>query len=383
MSRTWYEFFAGGGMARLGMGSGWSCAFANDISEKKASSYRDNFENSSHLTVKDIYRVTTKELAGYPNLMWGSFPCQDLSLAGSGAGLGGKRSGTYEAFFQLVKDLKSENRSPEIVVLENVTGAITAHSGDDFRRIITDFVSEGFCVGAVVIDAAVFVPQSRPRLFIVAVRCERDLVERFSAPSPQLPWHNPSMQRAVEGLPADIRSDFVWWNLPLVDTPISPIEDIIEHSPNTVPWHTREETEHLLGLMSDINLAKVEEAKASGRLRVGTIYKRVRKQADGTKLQRAEIRFDGLAGCLRTPRGGSSRQIVMIVNGAEVRSRLVSPRETARLMGVPDSYVLPLKRNDAYQLFGDGVVVPVVSFLEENLLTPLADKIGTLQAQAA
>ena len=370
-------------MARLGMGTGWSCTFANDISEKKASSYLENFENSSHLAVKDIYQVTTKELPGCPNLLWGSFPCQDLSLAGSGAGLGGKRSGTYEPFFQLVKDLKSENRPPDIVVLENVTGAITAHSGDDFRRIVGDFINEGFCVGALVIDAAAFVPQSRPRLFVVAVRRHRNLVDRFTVPTPQLPWHIPSIQRAIDVLPSDIKSNFVWWNLPRAEHVVSPIEDIIEHSPNTVPWHTREETDHLLGLMSDINLAKVEEAKASGHLRVGTIYKRVRKQADGTKLQRAEIRFDGLAGCLRTPRGGSSRQIIMLVDGTKIRSRLVSPRETARLMGVPDTYFLPEKRNDAYQLFGDGVVVPVVSFLEKNLLTPLAEEIGNLQAQAA
>jgi DNA (cytosine-5)-methyltransferase 1 len=65
--------------------------------------------------------------------------------------------------------------------------------------------------------------------------------------------------------------------------------------------------------------------------------------ADGRivrKTQRAEVRFDDISGCLRTPAGGSSRQTVLIVEGKQVRSRLLSPREAARLMGVPDDYPL-------------------------------------------
>ena len=89
-------------------------------------------------------------------------------------------------------------------------------------------------------------------------------------------------------------------------------------------------------------------------------------------MQRAEIRFDQVSGCLRTPVGGSSRQLIVVVDGPSVRSRLLSPREAARLMGVPDAYPLPKSYNDAYHVFGDGVAVPVVSWLSENLLAPLA-----------
>lgn len=383
MNKTWYEFFAGGGMARLGLGNDWSCLYSNDISEKKAVSYQDNFDEDGCFTVKDIYKIGTQELPGSPDLVWGSFPCQDLSLAGSGIGLSGKRSGTYVPFLNIIRELKKEKRGPELVVLENVTGAITSHAGDDFRRIVSDLVADGFYVGAVVVDAALFVPQSRPRLFIVAARCDQNVVEQFTSSSPSMPWHVPSIQRAIEQLPSSIKSQFVWWNLPLPGERTTRIEEIIEESPNTVPWHTPEETEYLLSLMSEVNLAKVEDAKKSGRISVGTIYKRVRRQGDGTKLQRAEVRFDGLAGCLRTPRGGSSRQILMIVDGSNIRSRLVSPREAARLMGVPDSYILPVRPNEAYQLFGDGVVVPVVSFLEQNLITPLSNEISVLHARAA
>ena len=110
---------------------------------------------------------------------------------------------------------------------------------------------------------------------------------------------------------------------------------------------------------------------------VGCIYKRTRMDEKGNRAQRAEIRFDDVAGCLRTPVGGSSRQSIMIVEGGKVRSRLLSPREAARLMGLPESYKLPDNYNEAYHLAGDGVVVPVVRFLAAYVLEPLLmDRMG-------
>ena len=87
----------------------------------------------------------------------------------------------------------------------------------------------------------------------------------------------------------------------------------------------------------------------------------------GQRVQRAEVRFDDVAGCLRVPTGGSSRQTIMIVDGDKIRSRLLSAREAARLMGLPDTYKLPRQYNDAYALCGDGVVVPVVRYLAHFL----------------
>jgi DNA (cytosine-5)-methyltransferase 1 len=83
------------------------------------------------------------------------------------------------------------------------------------------------------------------------------------------------------------------------------------------------------------------------------------------------VRLDGLAGCLRTPRGGSSRQVIVVVDGGEARTRLLTPREAARLMGLPDSYQLPKSATAALQVAGDGVAVPVVRWLAEQLLEPL------------
>jgi DNA (cytosine-5)-methyltransferase 1 len=92
---------------------------------------------------------------------------------------------------------------------------------------------------------------------------------------------------------------------------------------------------------------------------------------------RAEVRFDDVAGCLRTPAGGSSRQTIIVVDGNVVRSRLISSRETARLMGLPETYKLPKGYNEAYHLMGDGVAVPVVRFLAHHLLEPLAGVVSS------
>ena len=91
---TFYEFFSGGGMARAGLGPRWKCLFANDFDFKKSAAYKENW-GAKTLVTKDVAKVEANELPGQPGLVWASFPCQDLSLAGMGAGLRGNRSGTF------------------------------------------------------------------------------------------------------------------------------------------------------------------------------------------------------------------------------------------------------------------------------------------------
>ena len=168
-SPTLYEFFAGGGMVRAGLGAGWTCAFANDFDPKKARAYRANWGDGGELTVGDVAAVRPRELPGRADLMWGSFPCQDLSEAGNGAGLGGARSSAFFPFWNLVTGLAAENRAPRIVAIENVRGALTADGGAGFAAICSAFATAGYRFGALIIDAALFVPQSRPRLFVIGV----------------------------------------------------------------------------------------------------------------------------------------------------------------------------------------------------------------------
>lgn len=379
MAHTFYEFFAGGGMARAALSPAFRCLFANDIDRKKAAAYAANW-GDGELRLGDVTDLKVSDLPGYADLAWASFPCQDLSLAGDGAGLKGERSGTFWGFLKVIKALKANGRSPRMLILENVCGALTSHGGSDFVEICRALGALDYDFGAVVIDAAHFVPQSRPRLFIVAVIRSQPLPSDLKGADPVPEWHPAALQRAHKLLSPPLRRRWIWWRLPKPVAMTQAFADIIEENPADVEWHTRAETARLLKLMSSGHRAKVELAKRSGKISVGAIYKRTRKDAKGLKVQRAEIRFDDIAGCLRTPAGGSSRQLILVVDGKVVKSRLISGRETARLMGLPDEYILPKNYNEAYHLTGDGVVVPVVQFLARTLIEPVLGAQGALQA---
>jgi len=364
--RTFYEFFAGGGMARVGLGSTWRCVFANDIDPLKAKVYADNHGNSP-MWLGDVANISTSKLPGRADLAWASFPCQDVSLAGAGAGLAGARSGTFVPFWQLMLQLRRELRAPRVCVIENVCGLLTSHHGKDFADVCRMLQLGGYRFGALVIDAAHFVPQSRPRLFIVAVDRDVDTAE-IVADGPHAVWHTTRLRAAYAALAPDLQADWLWF------APARPLlcdmqlRDIIEHG--THNWHSPESTARLLGMMTPLNRAKVDEVAAGAGHAIGAIYRRTRPN-NGGRQQRAEVRFDGLAGCLRTPGGGSSRQTILVIEDGAIRSRLLSARETARLMGLPDSYHLPNNYNQAYHVTGDGVVVPVVRWLASQILEPL------------
>jgi DNA (cytosine-5)-methyltransferase 1 len=366
---TFYEFFAGGGMARAGLGDFWRCLFANDFDQKKVDCYRENW-GDKEVVCEDIKKLNCSNLPHHADLIWASFPCQDLSLAGGGAGLRGNRSGTFWPFWSLVKNLIAEGRAPETIVLENVCGTLTSHGGKDFTAICGALAGQNYSFGALIIDAAVFLPQSRPRLFIVATRSSASL-QAFSKDGPSKVWHSRSLVTAQKRLPKNISKNWVWIDLPTPPQRRLSLEDIIEDGSNELVWHEPSETEKLLAMMSPLNRRKIEIARDIGLRRIGTIYRRTRPDGEGGRIQRAEVRFDDVAGCLRTPAGGSSRQIIVVVEGGKVRSRLISARETARLMGLPDSYKLPQKYNEAYHLTGDGVAVPAVKYLNDNLLLKL------------
>jgi DNA (cytosine-5)-methyltransferase 1 len=365
---SFYEFFAGGGMARAGLGTSWRCLFANDIDAKKAAAYRSNW-GKDIFRLGDVNALLPSDLPGEPDLIWGSFPCQDLSLAGAGAGLQGQRSGAFHPFWKQVQALRAQGRAPALVAIENVCGTITSHQGRDFETICRTYAEAGYRFGALVINADLFLPQSRPRLFVIGLR--DDIAPVLTEREPDDRFPSAALRRAVQNLPEEIRKKSVWWRLPSPPPRATKLADLIEESPNSVGWHSPSETNRLIALMSPINRAKLDQAmKADGR-RVGCVYRRTRTDAAGLRQQRAEVRFDDVAGCLRTPAGGSSRQTILVVEGVRVRSRLISARETARLMGLPDSYQLPHAYSEAYHLTGDGVAVPVVRHLAAHLFEPI------------
>jgi DNA (cytosine-5)-methyltransferase 1 len=88
----------------------------------------------------------------------------------------------------------------------------------------------------------------------------------------------------------------------------------------------------------------------------------------------AELRTDGIAGCLRTPRGGSGRQILFKAGKGEYFVRLLTPRECARLMGA-DDYRISGSLNQALFGFGDAVCVPVIEWIAGNYLNPVINEL--------
>lgn len=381
MQGSFHEFFAGGGMVRAGLGERWRCLFANDVSGKKAASYRRNWPGDEFLCA-DVREVTTADLPGRADLIWASFPCQDLSLAGKGAGLEGARSGTFWPFWGLIEELAAEGRAPEMIVLENVCGTLTSRNGEDFAALCNALRDGGYRFGALIVDAALFVPQSRSRLFVVAARDDKGLPAGLMGRKPHGPFHPRMLENAFRRLPPAVRQGWIWWTVEPPAARNTGLSDLIEDEPDSVPWHTPAETRKLLSMMSRTNSAKVDEAKRQGRRMIGAVYKRTRRDETGGKKQRAEIRFDEIAGCLRTPAGGSSRQVIVVVEGRRVRSRLISSRETARLMGLPDEYVLPDNYNEALHLTGDGVIVPVVRFLAHEIFEPVIAEAKSSKAAA-
>jgi DNA (cytosine-5)-methyltransferase 1 len=367
MSRalTFYEFFAGGGMARLGLGAGWRCLFANDFDPLKAATYRANFPDAAdHFRQGDVWALSTADLPGVADLAWASSPCQDFSLAGARAGLTGGRSSAFFGFWRLVEGLDAEGRAPRAIVIENVAGLLTSHGGRDFEALCAALAGRGYRFGALEVDAAGFLPQSRPRLFVIAVRAEPP-----SALTGASSYHTRGVREAFERLPDALKARWIWWALAAPPARNADLASLLEPDAQ-VPWHAPAKTTALLELMAPLHSARVEAARAQPARSVGAVYRRTRSEG-GMRVQRAEARFDGLAGCLRTPRGGSSRQTLLFAGAGEVRSRLLTAREAARLMGLPDSYALPPGLHAGLHVTGDGVAVPVVRWLAGHILAPV------------
>ncbi len=366
---TFIEMFCGGGFARLGLSPRWACVFANDLCPDKAAAYARNF-GPAHLAVGDILDIDPRALPT-ADLAWASFPCQDLSLAGQRRGMTrATRSGAFWPFNDILVALRAAQRAPKLVILENVVGALTSAKGADFRALVHALSGVGYRCGALIANAAMFTPQSRPRLFVIAVR--RDLDVPSSLQGDNAGWSAPALDAAAEQLAAA--------GLPLIPfAPPAPrrantsLASILE---DDVPNFSRARATRILDTMSATGRAQIAIAQATAsvaqRPAYGVIAMRTREHPDGSRRPRAEPRFDGLAGCLRTPGGGSSHQILVIASpDGSIALRRFTPRECARLMGAPDEYVLPDNPTRAYKLCGDAVAPPVVRYLDDTIFTPI------------
>ena len=343
-----HEFFAGSGLVAYGMKGMFSPIWSNDISEEKANVYRRNFE-SSHFLLDDIKNVRGNTLP-FAHLSWASFPCQDLSLAGSIGGIHAARSGLVWEWFRVLDEM---DIPPKILLLENVTGLLSTNGGNNYRTLHTALVGRGFNCGAIVLNASHFVPQSRPRVFIIAVQKDCEIPIDLIGDGPC--WlHSKTAADLGRSLPG-----WIWWNTEKPPHRHKNLKDIIEDE-------AAFDKDNVLRLVPERHQIKLDEHD----LIYATGYRRTRHGE-----QRLELRFDGIAGCLRTPEGGSSKQYLVIKKNGKTHARLLTVREAARLMGAPDSFILPGSYNDGYKAMGDAVAMPVARFIGERFLVKIAEAV--------
>ena len=348
---SFLEFFAGSGLVAEGLKDYFYAAWANDISVKKAEVYAAN-HGVEHFQLGSITDVSGNSLPRSA-LSWASFPCQDLSLAGLAGGINAARSGLVWEWLRVIDELEAQ---PPVLVAENVLGLVSSAGGSNYRALHQALVARGYVVGAMVIDAERFIPQSRPRVFVVAVLAGIALPQSVVGVAPN--WLHPDpICKAAAGL-----ERWVWWAMPEPPKRQLQLSDIIQWDAAFANAAIDARNISLIAPRHRKYLDLVPSKKAFA----APGYKRTRNGK-----QVLELRFDNLAGCLRTPRGGSSRQVIVIKKNDEIRSRLLTVRETARLMGAPENYQIPGSYNDGYMAMGDAVAVPVVRWLAEHLLVPL------------
>lgn len=343
-----HEFFAGSGLVAYGLKGMFASVWANDISEQKAAVYEANF-GTDHFVLDDIKNINGVALP-FAHLSWASFPCQDLSLAGSIGGIHAARSGLVWEWLRILDEMETQ---PRILILENVVGLLSTKKGENYRALHMALVERGYRCGAIVLNASLFLPQSRPRVFIIAVQKGFSIPVELFGKGPC--WlHNKAAIEVGNRLP-----DWIWWNTEKPAQRRQTIRDIVQ---DNIPF----DKDDILRLVPDRHQAKLNEHDTV----YATGYRRTRHGE-----QQMELRFDGIAGCLRTPEGGSSKQYLVVKKNGVTHARLLTVRETARLMGAPEDFLLPGSYNDGYMAMGDAVAAPVVQFLGERFLTKIAEAV--------
>ncbi len=364
---TFVEYFAGIGLFRMGLeAAGWQVVFANDWSAEREQMYKGFFDES--YKAQDIFSLAAEEIP-QATLATCSFPCIDLSLAGKGEGINGKHSGAFWGFYEILE--KQGEKAPQIVLLENVTGWLYSNGGQDFCATAKSLNELGYACDVFMLNARSFVPQSRPRLFMVGVKSAGvvDDSPYFTSRSKRL------MPTRLKMLMLE-SENIQWARLDIPEPPPyknegftdSVAERLTQDDPR---WWPEPKVEKHLAMMPSAHLEMVKLLACRNEENFRTFFRR--RRAAG---QRAEVRSDDIAGCLRTAVGGSGKQFLVAAGNGKIRMRTLTAREYARLQGVPDSFPIVAKtERQSLSAFGDAVCVPVVTWIATNVLQPLTERL--------
>ena len=249
------------------------------------------------------------------------------------------------------------DRKPAVVLLENVVGLATSRGGADLAEAIMALNGLEYTCDLVMVDARWFVPQSRPRVFVVAALAPVADVTDWQASRLRPTW----TRKFVEGQPA-----FKMQAARLPDPPTHPghlVYFVENFPPNHSLWWRGARLESFLSSLSSVQAERLEAMRSAEYVTFATAYRRTRR---GKAMW--EIRKDDIAGCLRTGSGGSSRQALVEAGQGSVRVRWMTAREYARLQGAPDVSFGGVTEAQARFALGDAVCVPAVAWLLKNYL---------------
>ncbi len=318
------DLFAGIGGIRMGFEAhGVRCVFTSEWNKFAQKTYLANFpQTQDHVFIGDITEVDEKDIPDHEILLAG-FPCQPFSIAGVSKKNALGRPHGFECttqgtlFFDVARIIAE--KQPKAFLLENVKNLLSHDKGNTFKVIIQTLRDElGYEVHYKVIDGQHFVPQHRERILIVGFKGSTD----FSWDALQLPKKG-EMRLSSILHPQDgseqPEEPFTIGSGAKVNSKYTLTPKLWAYLQAYAEKHRKAGNGFGFGLVSDNDIARTLSAR---------YYK------DGSE--------------------------ILVSQGKRKRPRRLTPRECARLMGFPDSFIIPVSDTQAYRQFGNSVIMPVM-----------------------
>lgn len=303
---TFIDLFAGLGGFRLALESlGAKCVYSNEWDEPAQKVYQKNFGD---IPEGDITQVDEKKIPDH-DILCAGFPCQAFSISGKQRGFEDSRGTLFFDVARIVKEKK-----PRIVFMENVKNFATHDNGRTLEVVKATMEELGYTFYQRVLNAVDYgVPQKRERIYMICFRNDLE-VNDFEYPKPF------DLERHVE--------DF------LLDDE-NAVKDLFVERPDTYYNDT------------------VDDKYSNKTIRLGT----VNKGGQGERIYSIKgiaITLSAYGGGIFAKTGG------YLING---KTRKLHPRECARIMGYPDTYIMSDSFNQAYKQFGNSVVIDVLQYI--------------------
>lgn len=321
------EFCAGIGGFRLGLESlGWECVYSNELDEKCEKTYLSNF--GEKFNSNDIFNIKGEELPDF-DILCAGFPCQPFSIAGKKQGFSDERGTVFYKIEEII-----EFKNPKVVFLENVRNLITHNKKKTMNYIVNSLESLGYNVFYNILDSSYYgVPQSRPRIYILAFRKDLNVHEfNFS-----------------EGnnyqTPLKVAMNYGDYSIPI-----------------TPKWDT-----YIDLYTGKITEEQIEFIVPKTRKKLERIGKDVILDNCVFQIRSSGIRAFSLDHPYPTFAVSNSGGGAMIPVYSKERRHL-NLMEMKRIMGFPDNFKFPVSRTDAVKQLANAVCPPVITSIGKDII---------------